>query len=118
VRPVRWYDLRHSFGTRLVGDGVDVKTVSQLMGHKDVTLTLKHYTHPDADAHRAAVAGCGSVARPFETCVGDRRRILGGIARCRRFVLPISAVRCVNRPGWSQQHQRRAWTGRVVGQSR
>jgi hypothetical protein len=26
------------------------------MGHRDVTLTLKHYTHPDAAAHRAAVA--------------------------------------------------------------
>ena len=56
LRPVRWYDLRHSFGTHLVGAGVDAKTVAQLMGHKDVTLTLKHYTHPDAAAHRAAMA--------------------------------------------------------------
>jgi len=55
VRPVRWYDLRHSFGTHLVAAGVDIKTVSQLMGHKDVTLTLKHYTHPDSATHRAAV---------------------------------------------------------------
>lgn len=56
LRPVRWYDLRHSFGTHLVAAGVDAKTVAQLMGHRDVTLTLKHYTHPDAAAHRAAVA--------------------------------------------------------------
>jgi site-specific recombinase XerD len=56
LRPVRWYDLRHSFGTHLVGAGVDAKTVAQLMGHRNVTLTLTHYTHPDAAAHRAAVA--------------------------------------------------------------
>jgi integrase len=56
LRPIRWYDLRHSFGTHLVAAGVDAKTVSQLMGHKDVTLTLKHYTHPDATAHRAVVS--------------------------------------------------------------
>lgn len=56
LRKVRWYDLRHSFGTHLVGAGVDAKTVAQLMGHRNVTLTLTHYTHPDAAAHRAAVA--------------------------------------------------------------
>jgi integrase len=56
LRSVRWYDLRHSFGTHLVGAGVDAKTVAQLMGHRNVTLTLTHYTHPDAAAHRAAVA--------------------------------------------------------------
>ena len=56
LRKVRWYDLRHSFDTHLVGAGVDAKTVAQLMGHRNVTLTLTHYTHPDVAAHRAAVA--------------------------------------------------------------
>jgi site-specific recombinase XerD len=56
VRTVRWYDLRHSFGSYLVSHGTDLKTVSQLMGHKDVALTLRHYVHPNAAAHLAAVA--------------------------------------------------------------
>jgi integrase len=56
LRRVRWYDLRHSFGTHLVAAGVDAKTVAQLTGHRNVTLTLTHYTHPDAAARRAAVA--------------------------------------------------------------
>lgn len=56
LRKVRWYDLRHSYGTALIAAGVDAKTVSQLMGHRNLTLTLTHYTHPDAAAHRAAVA--------------------------------------------------------------
>lgn len=56
VRAVRWYDLRHSFGSSLIVAGVDVKSVAQLMGHADVALTLRHYIHPDAETHRAAVA--------------------------------------------------------------
>jgi len=56
VPQVRWYDLRHSFGSYLIREGVDVKTVSQLMGHKDVALTLRQYVHPDESQHRAAVA--------------------------------------------------------------
>jgi site-specific recombinase XerD len=68
VRPVRWYDLRHSFGTHLIATGSDAKSVAQLMGHKDVSMTLKHYTHPGASQHRAAVArlpwaGTADVAR-------------------------------------------------------
>jgi integrase len=55
VRPVRWYDLRHSYGSALIAAGVDVKSVAQLMGHASVTLTLQHYVHPSAEAHRAAV---------------------------------------------------------------
>jgi site-specific recombinase XerD len=66
-RQVRWYDLRHSLGTHLVGAGVDVKTVAQLMGHRDVTLTLKHYPHPDAAARRAAVARL-----PWQSATGTR----------------------------------------------
>jgi integrase len=56
IRPVRWYDLRHSFGTHLIAGGTDARTVAELMGHAKVTMTLQHYTHPDAAQHRAAVA--------------------------------------------------------------
>ena len=55
VRPIRWYDLRHSFGSHLVASGTDIKTVAQLMGHAGVVTTLANYVHPDAAAHRRAV---------------------------------------------------------------
>ncbi len=54
VRPIRWYDLRHSFGSHLVANGTDIKTVAQLMGHASVVTTLANYVHPDAAAHRKA----------------------------------------------------------------
>src|ERR1700730_9650508 len=33
----RWHDLRHTFASRLVTAGVDLRTVQQLMGHKTIT---------------------------------------------------------------------------------
>ncbi|HTK42821.1 MAG TPA: tyrosine-type recombinase/integrase [Gemmatimonadales bacterium] len=56
VRAVRWYDLRHSFGSALVKAGTDIKTVATLMGHKKVTMTLEHYVKSDAEQQTAAVA--------------------------------------------------------------
>lgn len=41
----RCHDLRHTFCTMLYNGGVDVKTAAYLMGHSDVSVTMKIYTH-------------------------------------------------------------------------
>ncbi|MBZ5689163.1 MAG: site-specific integrase [Acidobacteriia bacterium] len=44
VRNFRWHDLRHTFASRLVMAGVDIRTVQDLMGHMDIQVTLR-YSH-------------------------------------------------------------------------
>lgn len=40
----RFHDLRHTFASRLVQAGVRIRTVQELMGHKDIKMTMR-YTH-------------------------------------------------------------------------
>ena len=43
--PLRCHDLRHTFCTMLYDAGVDVKTAQLWMGHADVMVTMRIYTH-------------------------------------------------------------------------
>ena len=42
---IRFHDLRHTFATLALQNGVDVKTVSSMLGHYDAGFTLRTYTH-------------------------------------------------------------------------
>lgn len=52
---VHFHTLRHSFATRLFELGVDIKTVSSLLGHSSARTTLKFYAHSLMDHQRAAI---------------------------------------------------------------
>lgn len=56
IQGVHFHTLRHSFATRLLELGVDVKTVSVLLGHGSAKTTLDVYAHSLMDQQRSAVA--------------------------------------------------------------
>ena len=44
--------LRHTFSTNCIEDGMDVKSLSEMLGHSDVQITLNRYVHPSMDIKR------------------------------------------------------------------
>lgn len=44
--------LRHTFSTNCVEDGMDIKSLSEMLGHSDVQITLNRYVHPSMDTKR------------------------------------------------------------------
>ncbi len=52
--PFRLYDLRHTFGSRMAMAGVELATLRELMGHSNISTTMR-YVHPTPEHKRAAV---------------------------------------------------------------
>jgi integrase len=42
-----FHALRHTFATRCIENGCDPKTLSELLGHSSVNITLERYVHPN-----------------------------------------------------------------------
>ena len=51
---IRFHDLRHTFATLLVGNNVDIKTVSSTLGHAQASTTMNYYVHSLESASKAS----------------------------------------------------------------
>jgi site-specific recombinase XerD len=65
IRDFHFHHLRHTFASHLVMAGVDLTTVSRLLGHKTLTMTLR-YSHL-APAHMLNAVGILESALNIET---------------------------------------------------
>jgi site-specific recombinase XerD len=54
IRDFSWHCLRHTFASRLVMAGVDLRTVQELLGHKSISMTVR-YSHLAPEHTLAAV---------------------------------------------------------------
>jgi integrase len=66
---VRFHDLRHTAGSLMLRQGIDIATIAKTLGHKDPSMTLRRYSHVlddmREDAARKMDEGLG-----FESRVG------------------------------------------------
>ena len=58
---IRFHDLRHTFATLALQNGVDIKTVSGMLGHFSAGFTLDTYAHVTTSAKREAAKTMGSI---------------------------------------------------------
>lgn len=50
-----FHTIRHTFATRCIDVGVDVKTLSEILGHSNVSTTLNTYVHPSMEIKKSQI---------------------------------------------------------------
>ncbi|WP_319462765.1 site-specific integrase [Micromonospora sp. RTP1Z1] len=64
---LRFHDLRHSYATWLVSDGVPINDVAKVMGHEQTSTTLNRYTHSTAERDRRVLKSFAAFSLPAAT---------------------------------------------------
>ena len=52
IKSINFHALRHTFATRCVEVGVDIKSLSEILGHANVGITLNTYVHSSLEMKR------------------------------------------------------------------
>lgn len=55
LRKVNFHALRHTFATRCIESGMDVKSLSEILGHASVNITLNTYVHSSLEQKRTQI---------------------------------------------------------------
>ena len=55
ITRINYHSLRHTFATRCIEAGVDVKSLSEILGHSNVGITLNTYVHSSMNMKRVQI---------------------------------------------------------------
>lgn len=55
IEYTHFHALRHTFATNCISSGADAKSVSEILGHSNVNITLNRYVHPNMETKRSAI---------------------------------------------------------------
>jgi integrase len=61
VKDVCWHTTRHTFATRALENGFDVKSLSEILGHGSATVTLNKYAHASTEHKRGCMNALSAV---------------------------------------------------------
>lgn len=67
VPQIRFHDLRHSFATLSLEQGMDIKTVSHMLGHTDAGFTMNTYMHVTDTMQQTVANAIGNLIAEKET---------------------------------------------------
>lgn len=75
--PIRFHDLRHTFATLQLAAGTNPKIVSEVLGHKDVAITLDRYSHAMPTLHAEAMGRLDEILgrRALDVPEGDANEL-------------------------------------------
>lgn len=62
MREANFHLLRHTYATVCIENGFDAKTVSELLGHSSVQITLNRYMHSDIEIKKRCVENLNLVS--------------------------------------------------------
>lgn len=65
VKKTNFHTLRHTFATNCINGGVDIKSLSEILGHSDVKITLNRYVHPTVEIKRRHMNSLASIYGQF-----------------------------------------------------
>lgn len=55
IEPLNFHSLRHTFATRCVEVGFDIKSLSEILGHANVNITMNRYVHPTMELKKGVL---------------------------------------------------------------
>lgn len=61
IRNVNFHALRHTFATRCVENGFEIKSLSEILGHSNVRITLERYVHSSMELKRKNMEKLSSI---------------------------------------------------------
>lgn len=75
IPDLTWHDLRHTFASRLVMSGVDLRTVQEILGHQSITTTMR-YAHLSQEHRHSAVETLDHWHQDGTTEKAKKRKVL------------------------------------------
>jgi len=62
----KFHTLRHTFATRSIESKMDIKTLSEILGHSSIEMTLKLYVHPSYELKRNNIENLVSYMKSYD----------------------------------------------------